>query len=380
MSGWSELSRDALLYVRPAGLVSAAHAGPASKNAEVLAGGWRAFTSVEIIASEGGERIRRGLVPVGDLTTVEEELQGDHKTRFQAIMANLRSPRAPLEVKDWGPLPAIRPMIMGVINVTPDSFSDGGKFADTDAAIAHGLALAGAGADILDVGGESTRPGADHVWEGEEKQRVLPVIEGLLAGKKLISIDTRRASVMSEALGAGARIINDVSALREDLDAMGVAAETGAPVILMHAKGDPKTMQDDPQYDDVLLEVYDFLEDRIEACEQAGIPRERVMVDPGIGFGKAVRHNLELLNGLSIFHGLGCRIVLGASRKRFIAALSGVDAEEERVPGSLAAALAAVDQGVQIVRVHDVADTRQALDVWQGLSDASYLVPGATGL
>jgi dihydropteroate synthase len=255
---------------------------------------------------------------------------------------------------------------MGIVNVTPNSFSDGGRYLDSGAAIAHALQLESEGADILDIGGESTRPGAQQVDTEEECRRVLPVIAAIASRARIpVSIDTRKAGVMLRAADAGARIINDVSALTHDPGSLAAAAKTGLPVILMHAQGDPRTMQDDPRYDDVVLDVYDWLEARIAVCEQAGIPRERLIVDPGIGFGKTLAHNLSLLAGLSTFHGLGCPVLLGASRKTFIGKLLGVP-PGERLPGSLAAALIGADQGVQIVRVHDVAATRQALAVWAG--------------
>lgn len=270
------------------------------------------------------------------------------------------------------PRPAIaglaldRPRIMGIVNVTPDSFSDGGRYLGADAAIAHALQLENEGADILDIGGESTRPGSDPVGIEEECRRVLPVIEALAKRAQVpLCIDTRNGEVMRRAAQAGARILNDVSALAYDPKSLQVAAETGLPVVLMHAQGDPKTMQHNPVYADVVLDVYDALEARVEACEKAGIPRERLVVDPGIGFGKTVAHNLALLGALSVFHGLGCVLLLGASRKTFIGKLSGA-APAGRLPGSVAAALMGAAQGVQIVRVHDVAATRQALAVWQG--------------
>jgi dihydropteroate synthase len=260
---------------------------------------------------------------------------------------------------------------MGIVNVTPDSFSDGGRWLDAGAAIAHGLQLEAEGADLLDIGGESTRPGADPVELDEELRRVIPVIAGLARQVRIpISIDTRNGEVMRRAADAGARIINDVAALAHDADAVRVAAETGLPVVLMHAQGDPRTMQLDPRYDDVVLDVYDWLEARVAACEAAGIGRERIVVDPGIGFGKTVEHNLALLGSLGILHGLGCPILLGASRKSFIGRLVGGVPAPERVPGSVAAALLGAAQGVQVLRVHDVAATRQALAVWEAAAAA----------
>jgi dihydropteroate synthase len=259
-----------------------------------------------------------------------------------------------------------RPRLMGVVNVTPDSFSDGGLYLAADAAIEHAMRLDAEGADILDIGGESTRPGSDAVDLEDECRRVLPVIAAVAKRSKArISVDTRKAEVMRRAALEGAQIINDVSALAHDPKAMEMAAQLGLPVILMHAQGDPRTMQDRPHYDDVVLDVYDALEARIEACERAGIARARLIVDPGIGFGKNLAHNLALLGSLSILQGLGCAVMLGASRKSFIGHLTGASADD-RLPGSIAAALLGVSQGVQLLRVHDVAATRQALAVWEG--------------
>jgi dihydropteroate synthase len=258
-----------------------------------------------------------------------------------------------------------RPRIMGIVNVTPDSFSDGGQHPDPQSAIEHAFRLEEEGADILDIGGESTRPGAEPVTLQQELERVIPVIEAL-AGKTraLVSIDTRNAAVMRAAAAAGADMINDVAALSHGEDALAAAAETGLPVVLMHARGDPRTMQDDPRYDDVLTDVFDYLEARIGACERAGIARGKLIVDPGIGFGKTLQHNLELMAGLSLLHGLGVPVLIGASRKSFIGKLTGEKVAGSRVMGSVGAALAAVGQGAQIVRVHDVKATREALTVW----------------
>ena len=257
-----------------------------------------------------------------------------------------------------------RPRIMGVVNVTPDSFSDGGERFDSGRAVADGLAMIEAGADIIDVGGESTRPGAAPVPVEEELRRVLPVVTGLAAQGARVSIDTRRAPVMAEAAAAGAAILNDVTALSGDPESLSVAAQSGLPVVLMHMQGEPQTMQADPQYGQVSLDVFDYLTGRIEACEASGIPRDRLIVDPGVGFGKTLAHNLRLLNDLALLHGTGCAILLGVSRKSFITKIDGPCEAKERLPGSLAAMLYGIRQGVQIVRVHDVAETRQALAVW----------------
>jgi dihydropteroate synthase len=229
--------------------------------------------------------------------------------------------------------------------------------------------MAADGAAIIDVGGESTRPGAKPVWAGDEIARIVPVIERLAASGTAVSVDTRKAEVIRAAVAAGARLVNDVSALTYDPHAVETIAAAGVPVILMHHQGKPETMQDSPHYDDVLIEVYEWLEERIAAAEAAGIDRSKILVDLGFGFGKTVAHNLELMNGLALFHSLGCPLVVGASRKRSIGALSNEAPVDKRLGGSIALALKAVEQGAQIVRVHDVFETVQALKVWRGLRD-----------
>ncbi len=262
------------------------------------------------------------------------------------------------------------PRIMGVLNITPDSFSDGGADAGVEAAIARGLTMIDAGAEYLDIGGESTRPGASPVSMAEEQDRVLPVIEGLKATgvSAPISIDTRNAATARAAFQAGAGLFNDVSALSHDPDSLTFAAETGATVCLMHASGDPRTMQDSPTYQNVLIDIYAYLETRVAACIDAGIARDRIIVDPGIGFGKTVQHNVTILSGLSAFQGMGVPVLIGASRKGFIGKLSGEAVAANRAPGSIAAALVAAGQGAQIIRAHDVAEMRQALTVWTAAS------------
>lgn len=322
-------------YFRP--IVQTDAARPA--RALPLAGGWGWFDRVEELRRDAPPR----LIPA-------EGLPEDVRDRLTA------------------PRPAIaglsldRPRLMGILNVTPDSFSDGGRFDRPEAALEGGRRLAEA-ADILDIGGESTRPGAAGVPAPEEIARTAPVISALRAAgvRCPISIDTRKAAVAEAALAAGADMVNDVSAFTFDPHQARVAARAGVPVCLMHSRGDPLTMQDDPRYDNVLLDVYDFLAARVAAAEAAGLPRSRIVVDPGIGFGKTVAHNLALIRGLSLFHGLGCAVLLGASRKRFIGSLAKVAQADRRGPGSIAVALAGVAQGVQFVRVHDVAETRQAL-------------------
>lgn len=337
------------LYLRPA---PCPRGTPGSRP---LAGGLLAFREVEILTRGTSPRwMALEDVPVDDPS-------------LAATLEALSAPRPGLcEMSMDGP------RLMGVLNVTPDSFSDGGFLRDAYAAIDRGLALAAAGADILDIGGESTRPGASPVQQSQELERVLPVIEGLRsAGCKVpVSIDTRNAAVARAALDAGARIFNDVSALTHDAQSLAVAGSADA-VCLMHALGDPRTMQKSPSYDDVLLDIYDYLEARIWACEAAGIARSRLIVDPGIGFGKTLAHNLALIRRLSLFHGLGVPVLLGVSRKGFIGALSGEKMAAHRAPGSIAAGLAGLEQGVQILRVHDVAETAQAVAVWRGLQEGT---------
>ncbi|WP_333830099.1 dihydropteroate synthase [Pararhodobacter sp.] len=267
-------------------------------------------------------------------------------------------------------LPTDRPLVMGIVNTTPDSFSDGGLAHAPEAALARAQELAGAGADMLDIGGESTRPGAGEVPVDIEIARTAPVIAAIRAAGITIpiSIDTRKAAVARAALAAGADMVNDVSALGYDPEMAGLVARAGVPVCLMHAQGDPQTMQRDPRYGDVLLDVYDRLLARMEFALDQGIARERLIVDPGIGFGKTLRHNLMLLSGLSLYHNLGVPVLLGASRKKFIGTLSGVETAAARMPGSVAVALQAAAQGAQIIRVHDVTETVQALALWRALS------------
>lgn len=328
-------------YYRPIAMTEAAR--PAG--ALPLAGGWCWFDRVEVLTREGS----RGLMAAADVPA--------------DVRARLTGPRA-----DLGGLSFGQPTLMGILNVTPDSFSDGGRFIETDAAVAQARSLLET-ADILDIGGESTRPGAAEVSVAEEIARTAPVIRALRAAgvSAPISIDTRKAEVAEAALDAGASFVNDVAALTYDAGLGPLVAERGVPLCLMHAQGTPATMQVDPQYEDVLLDVYDFLEERIGAAEAAGISRARIITDPGIGFGKNIQHNLNLIRGLSLFHGLGCPILLGASRKRFIGTIGQAPEADRRGPGTLAVTLAGIAQGVQIHRVHDTTETRQALRLWQAI-------------
>ncbi len=325
-------------YLRPIPCFDAAR--PAG--ALPLAGGLGWFAFVEVLTRGANPLI----IPASDLP--------------KADAARLSAPRP-----DFAGLAMDRPRLMGILNVTPDSFSDGGLFLNPDAALMQARRMA-AGADIIDIGGESTRPGADYVDAADEIARTAPVIAALRAGglDLPISIDTRKASVAQAAFGAGASILNDVTALQFDADMAATAARAGAPVVLMHSIKTPATMQNDPFYDDVLLDVYDALAASVALAQAAGIPRARIAIDPGIGFGKTLAHNLALLARLSLFHNLGLPVLLGASRKRFIGTLARQDDAARRVPGSLAVALAGAAQGVQMIRVHDVDETRQALTLW----------------
>ena len=345
---------DAKLYLRPIGLLYGETAAEAVAQGAALplAGGPISFTAAELI--EGTPRAaERRLVTARDLARSRD-------ANLDLVLKRVTAPRPP-----FAGFAFTRPLIMGIVNVTPDSFSDGGLYDTTEGAVVHAAEFAKDGADIVDVGGESTRPGSDAVEEGEELSRVIPVLEGLAGLRAAVSIDTRKASVARAAAKVGVKIFNDVSAMTYDQDSLAAAAETGLSVILMHAKGEPKTMQDDPRYDDVALEVYDYLALRIEAAEAAGIDRSRIAADPGIGFGKTLAHTLTLLANLSLLHGLGVPLLVGASRKRFISGVAGGETPQSREAGSFAVALVAAAQGAQILRVHDVAGTRQALSVWR---------------
>ena len=326
-----------------------------------LAGGLNWFAAVELLTVEGNRRVSAELLPVEQL---ESRLDDDLRAQWQALTAT----RPPMKLGERV-IRLDQPQVMGIINVTPDSFSDAGRLAEASAAIEAGVDMASAGAAILDIGGESTRPGAKPVWAQDEINRILPVVERLAAGGAAVSIDTRKSEVVTAAIRAGARMVNDVSALTFDPRSAETIAAAGVPIILMHHLGPPETMQQAPRYEDVLVEVYLWLEQRIAAAETAGITRSSILVDPGFGFGKTVAHNLELMNGLALFHSLGCPLVLGASRKRTIGALAGEAPADQRLPGSIAFALKAVEQGAQILRVHDVPETVQALRIWRGLRD-----------
>lgn len=345
---------DGKLYLRALGFLYGAPAEAAIEDglALPLAGGPIAFTSAVLIEGTSRASNRRLMTAAALKASSDPDLKG----RLD-LVTRLRPPFAGIDLA--------RPVLMGIVNVTPDSFSDGGLYNETQGAVAHAAQLANDGAAIVDIGGESTRPGSDTVEVGEERDRVVPVLEGLKGAAAVLSIDTRKAEMARAAGSAGVKILNDVSALTYDPACLDVAVEMRLDLVLMHAQGDPKTMQDDPSYDDVALEVFDYLQERIETCVSAGIDPSRISADPGLGFGKTLEHNLSLLANISLFHGLGVPILVGASRKRFIVGLGQGKDPKSREPGSHAAAIAGACQGAQLFRVHDVAGTRQALSVWR---------------
>lgn len=369
----TDIPATADLYFRPTAFVDA----PFGLDGQVmrLAGGMLWFSAFDVIAVEGGQRLAPRLVPVAGLANFIESLSEAQAEASQAVIARIEAPRAPLVLGERT-LRFDTPLVAGILNVTPDSFSDGGKHCDAQAAADAGFAMAAAGAALVDVGGESTRPGSADVWEGDEIGRVVPVVQQLAKSGVAISIDTRKAAVIEAALEAGAGLVNDVSGLRFDERSVEVVAKAGCPVVIMHHGGKAHELHAEPNYGDVLIEVYDWLSDRVAALTAAGVEREKIIVDPGIGFGKSLQHNLALFNGLSLFNGLGCPIMLGASRKRMIGALSNEAAADQRLGGSLALAMHGAAQGVQIVRVHDVQETVQALHVWRGLRDQALMPLG----
>lgn len=361
------------VYLRPEGILAGAAAQTAAQSGKArrLAGGPLAYTMAEIIVREqSGVRqtnvrrptvLKRSIVAADELETWRDHGDADLKGQLRRLIERIEQPRPC----------AGEPRLMGVVNVTPDSFSDGGLFLDPTNALAHCESLLAAGAHILDIGGESTRPGALPVAPEVELERVRPLLEALRTRRATmpgveLSIDTRHAEVMRFALATGADIVNDVTALTGDPASLAVAAASRASVVLMHMQGTPETMNVAPGYDDVVLDVYDYLEERIDACVAAGIGRERLIIDPGIGFGKRGAQSLELLRHVAVFHGLGCPLLLGVSRKGLGTAVQSLP-PAERVPTSLAAAMHALSHGVQCLRVHDVAATRQVVELWRRL-------------
>ena len=351
------------IYLRPTGFIESPQRfdGESAR----LAGTMLWFTQLEAITGAGRE-----LIAVSDWEAEKTRLP----EKAEQIFARLTSARAPLQMGQRT-IRLDQPQVMGILNCTPDSFSDGGQHGEGgDDIAAVGGAMAGAGAAIVDVGGESTRPGAPLVWEGDEIKRIEPVVRPLAAAGTAISIDTRKAAVMQAALAAGATMINDISALLYDDQSVEIAKGAGVSVVLMHAPSQSSDPHKGGEYGDVLTEVYDWLEARVDAVEAAGIPRERIVIDPGIGFGKSLADNLTLINNIALFQGIGCALLVGASRKRMIGALSNEAPADQRLGGSVYLAMKAVEQGAHIVRVHDVPETAQAIRVWRGLRDAALTV------
>ncbi|BBK39413.1 dihydropteroate synthase [Allostella sp. ATCC 35155] len=349
-------------YLRPLAIEtgSAGQALTAAGMARPLAGGPAVFAAVEVSVRQaaGIAAVTLPVAVVRDWIARRPGPGAVLSARLDAIAA----PRPPV-------LGIAGPAVMGIVNVTPDSFSDGGDHLDPARAVDSGLAMMAAGAAFVDVGGESTRPGAAPVSEGEELRRVLPVVERLAAAGARVSIDTRRARVMREAVAAGAVLVNDVTALAGDIEAPATVAAAGVPAVLMHMQGEPQTMQQSPRYDSVLHDIHDYLAGRLERLTAAGLPLDRLIVDPGIGFGKTLQHNLAILGGLGVFLGFGVPLLVGLSRKGFIGRLGGGALPRERLGGSLAGALWALARGASILRVHDVGETVQALALWQAMAE-----------
>lgn len=370
MANLPPIPADARLYLKPTWFVPSPIGVPDGSAAR-MANGLIWFQGYELTVLKGRERLARIVLPVADLAEKIADLPNSLAERAQRLAANISTTRPPLVLGNR----TIRfdaPQVMAILNVTPDSFSDGGRHMDDPQAAAEaGFAMAAAGAALIDVGGESTRPKAPKVWEGDEIARVVPVIERLAAAGVPVSVDTRKAAVMEAALAAGAKVINDVSALQHDPRAMEVAAAAGCPVILMHAPSAGDDPHDNPGgYGDVVADIFDMLEARIDACVAAGIGRDRIMVDPGLGFGKSLADNLALVNGLATFQGLCVPLLFAGSRKRLIGALSNEAPAADRLGGSIALAFRAAQLGAQMVRVHDVKESVQALHLWRGLADA----------
>ena len=357
------------LYIRP---IAFADSPQSEEGGAIrLAGGLVYASRFALILRDGHKVLSRRRFSVDEAGDLFGALPDAPAAEAEVQWANLKAVHAPLAC-GARVLRLDQPQVMGILNVTPDSFSDGGKFLDKpEAALEHAAGMLEAGAAIIDVGGESTRPGAPAVWEGDEVKRVVPVIHKLAASGDAISIDSLRSTVIAEALAAGAHVVNDVSALRHDPRSVDVVAASGVPVVLMHAPGGEKDLHADGDYADVVLDVFDALRDRRDAAIAGGIARDRILLDPGIGFGKSLAENLALINALPLFHALGQPLLLGASRKRMIGALSGEVPAHQRLGGSVLLAAKGFEAGAQMVRVHDVAETVQALRVWRGLRDAA---------
>ncbi len=363
-------SPSATFYARPTAFIDA----PFGFDGQFarLAGGLQFFAAWEIIAVEGGRRSGQWLVPIDRVDDMLAALADEQADRLRTMMARATSPRGAMQLGQRT-IRFDQPNIMGILNITPDSFSGGSQHMDDPAgSAALAMQMAEDGAAIIDLGGESTRPGAADVWEQDEIARVVPVVERLKHSGIAMSLDTRKAAVMEAGLAAGAHLVNDVSALLYDDRALEVVVRSGCPVVLMHYPGKPTDPHGNDGYTDPLIEIYDWLEERIDAVVAAGVERSRIIADPGIGFGKrSVADNLVIMNGLALYHGLGVPILLGASRKRIVGALSNEAPADKRLGGSLALALKAAEQGAQIIRVHDVYESVQAIRIWRGHRDAA---------
>lgn len=355
------------IYLRPVGFIDSPqrHDGAAIR----LAGSMLWFSQMEVI-DRTGPAPSQHLVDMRQWHDFLASLSAEKQDRCSLLFDRMTTGRAALQMGQRK-IRLDQPHVMGIINMTPDSFSDGGKNTDIELATEAAFAMSTAGASIIDIGGESTRPAAPLIWEGDEIARVEPLVRRLAASGTAISIDTRKAAVMETAVAAGAGMINDISALLFDDRALDVAKTLNVPVVLMHAPSQGSDPHKGGAYDDVVTDVFNWLEKRVDAVEAAGISRDRILVDPGIGFGKSLADNLAIINSLSVYHGLGCPILFGASRKRMIGALSNEAPAEQRLGGSIFLAMKAVEQGAHIIRVHDAAETVQAVQVWRGLRDAA---------
>jgi dihydropteroate synthase len=355
---------ETTLYLRPIDLVEVRPGGASSEGEldRMLGGGPLRFQRVEVILRSP----RRIAAFTGTVDRLRDwALTVGCQDEFDAAMFKLTRRQGQLSAGAGG-----APLVMGIVNVTDDSFSDSADRRDPEVAVAHAHSLIASGADIIDIGGESTRPGSSGISRAEEIDRVVPVIEKCVGFGVPISIDTSKAAVMEAALGAGASIINDITALTGDPESLGMASRARVPVILMHMRGTPRTMQDEPRYDCAPLDVFDYLASRMAACERVGIPATNLVADPGIGFGKNDSHNAAILARIGLLHGLGAPVMVGVSRKSMIGRLSRDEAPNERLGGSLALGLGAVAQGVRFLRVHDVAETKQALRLRRAVLDA----------
>lgn len=357
------------IYLRPIGFA----ASPQSEEGDCirLAGGMTYAHRFAAILRREGEVIERWRFTPATVDDMLGRLPDALGAEAEAQWANLRMAHPPIQM-GARTVRLDQPQIMGILNVTPDSFSDGGTFLDDpEEARAHAAAMLEAGAAIVDIGGESTRPGAPAVWEGDELARVIPAVENCAAMGAAISVDTRRPAVMAAALHAGAHMINDVSALRHDPRSLELVAARACPVVLMHAPGEGDDLHGNADYESVVFEIFEWLRSRRDMAVGAGVARERILLDPGIGFGKSVSENLALINALPLFHALGQPLLLGASRKRMIGALSNEAPAHRRLGGSIAQAIAGMNAGIQLLRVHDVFETVQARNVWRGQRDAA---------